>query len=208
MAARLWASRVATWAAAPLALALPAALPSWPTEHLALLALSFAALAVALAGWLQRGSEAEGRGLRRAAPDRPPGPRPSELEPPGPARDEDFFARLWSDVEGPGRGRDEAHAGTRRSRADSPAPVAPQEETSAEENLPGLSAEDLPVLAVLNHATCVEDLKILPGIGPKSAAAILAHRQKGGQAFSRLEDLVKVVGLGRPVLRKLQATNI
>ncbi|CAK0803048.1 unnamed protein product, partial [Prorocentrum cordatum] len=99
-----------------------------------------------------------------------------------------------------------ACASARRSRADSPAPTAPRQEDAPAKDSP--LAEDLPVLAVLNHATCVEDLKVLPGIGPKSAAAILAHRQRGGQAFGRLEDLVTVVGLGRPALRKLQAKSI
>jgi competence protein ComEA len=53
---------------------------------------------------------------------------------------------------------------------------------------------------VLNHATA-DDLKRLPGCGDKRAAAILALRARLG-SFSRVEQLLRVKGVGRTTLRK------
>jgi competence protein ComEA len=55
---------------------------------------------------------------------------------------------------------------------------------------------------VLNTAT-EEDLRRLPGIGAKRAAAILALRVRLGR-FRALEDLLKVKGLGRATLKRLR----
>jgi competence protein ComEA len=55
---------------------------------------------------------------------------------------------------------------------------------------------------VLNQAA-LEDLRRLPGVGPKRAQAILALRQRMGR-FRQLEDLLKVKGIGRSTLRKLR----
>ena len=52
----------------------------------------------------------------------------------------------------------------------------------------------------LNQAT-LEDLERLPGVGPKRAAAILAQRQRVGR-FQRIEELLRVKGIGRATLRK------
>jgi competence protein ComEA len=59
---------------------------------------------------------------------------------------------------------------------------------------------DSPV--VLNTAT-EEDLRRLPGIGAKRAAAILALRVRLGR-FRALEDLLKVKGIGRATLKRLR----
>jgi competence ComEA-like helix-hairpin-helix protein len=53
----------------------------------------------------------------------------------------------------------------------------------------------------LNTAT-VEQLQRLPGIGPKTAAAIVRFREKSGP-FRRVEDLLAVRGITRKKLEKI-----
>jgi competence protein ComEA len=55
---------------------------------------------------------------------------------------------------------------------------------------------------VLNLATA-EDLRRLPGIGPAKAAAILALRAKL-KRFRKVEDLLRVKGIGRRSLQRLR----
>lgn len=57
---------------------------------------------------------------------------------------------------------------------------------------------DTPVY--LNHASA-EELRRLPGVGAKRAEAILALRQRLGR-FHRVEDLLRVKGVGRTTLKK------
>lgn len=133
--------------------------------------------------------------------------------------DEDFFARLWHDVEGPPCLRNEARPSRSRSRADSPAsrrcareadslaPASHRCTVDDDEEEDDVPVAELSMLAVLNHATSLEDLRILRGIGPKSAAAIMEHRKKGGRPLKRVEELVTVVGLRRPQVRQLLAAN-
>lgn len=52
----------------------------------------------------------------------------------------------------------------------------------------------------VNTAT-IEDLRRLPGVGEKRALAILALRQRMGR-FQRVEDLLRVKGVGRGTLKK------
>ncbi len=52
----------------------------------------------------------------------------------------------------------------------------------------------------LNEAT-VDDLRRLPGVGAKRAEAILAHRRHVGR-FTRVEDLLRVKGVGRATIKK------
>jgi len=55
----------------------------------------------------------------------------------------------------------------------------------------------------LNSAT-VEDLRRLPRVGPKRAQAILDLRARMGGRFRRVEDLLRVRGVGRSTLTKLR----
>lgn len=74
--------------------------------------------------------------------------------------------------------------------APSPAPVAPKAEVATDK------------LVALNSATA-EQLQTLPGVGPKRAEAILALRQRIGH-FRRVEDLLRVKGIGMASLRRLK----
>jgi competence protein ComEA len=56
---------------------------------------------------------------------------------------------------------------------------------------------------VVNIQTAsVEELQRLPGIGPSKAAAIVAARQT--QPFRRVEDILRVRGIGRATFRRLR----
>ncbi len=80
-----------------------------------------------------------------------------------------------------------------------PSPAPPQGSARA----PGASSKATPEDPVsLNEAT-LEDLRRLPGVGPKKAEAILALRARMGR-FARPEDLLKVKGIGRGTFRKLR----
>ena len=48
-----------------------------------------------------------------------------------------------------------------------------------------------------------EELQLLPGIGPAKADAIVRHRER--RAFRRIEDLMRVRGIGRATFRRLRA---
>jgi len=76
---------------------------------------------------------------------------------------------------------------------------APDAETGS---APTTSAVTADGKVILNLAT-EDDLRKLPGIGPKKAEAILALRQKL-KKFSRAEDLLRVKGIGRKKLAKLR----
>lgn len=64
----------------------------------------------------------------------------------------------------------------------------------------GRATPESPV--TLNTAT-MEDLRRLPGVGPKKAEAILALRTRLGK-FRRPEDLLRVKGIGRGTFKKLR----
>jgi competence protein ComEA len=66
---------------------------------------------------------------------------------------------------------------------------------------PGTRARATPEDPVyVNHASA-EELRRLPGVGPKRAEAIVALRQRMGR-FQRIEDLLRVKGIGRTTLRR------
>jgi competence protein ComEA len=64
----------------------------------------------------------------------------------------------------------------------------------------GRASSDDPV--ILNTAD-VDDLRRLPGIGQKRADAIVALRSRLGR-FRAIEDLMKVKGIGRAMLKRLR----
>lgn len=71
---------------------------------------------------------------------------------------------------------------------------------SAEARRPPAAA---PVAGVLNVNTATaEQLALLPGVGPSRARAILEYRAK--QPFAKVEELRKVKGVGRGVMKRIQ----
>lgn len=57
---------------------------------------------------------------------------------------------------------------------------------------------------VVNIQTATADqLQLLPGIGPSKAQAIIASRER--RAFRRVEDILRVRGVGRATFRRLRS---
>jgi len=54
----------------------------------------------------------------------------------------------------------------------------------------------------INTAT-VQEFTLLPMIGPSKAAAVVTYREENGP-FEAIEDLVKVKGIGRRTLQRLE----
>ena len=65
----------------------------------------------------------------------------------------------------------------------------------------GATGGAVPQLININLASVVE-LEQLPGVGPATAKAIVAYREKNG-AFLKVEDLVKVRGIGPAKLSEI-----
>lgn len=63
------------------------------------------------------------------------------------------------------------------------------------------SSSDSPIIH-LNSAT-LEQLQLLPGVGPSKAQAILKYREENGP-FQQIEDLTKVTGIGPKSLEKMK----
>ena len=79
-----------------------------------------------------------------------------------------------------------------------PAPASPAEGASSTTTTHGRATSTEPVY--LNQAS-IEELRRLPGVGPKRAEAILVLRQRLGK-FQRVEDLLRVKGIGRAAVKK------
>lgn len=92
-----------------------------------------------------------------------------------------------------------AGAGAVAESADAGASAASASDGGAATEGAGRTAEGK---VLLNRAT-EEDLRHLPGIGATRAKAILALRAKLGR-FSRVEDLMRVKGIGRRSLARLR----
>lgn len=91
-----------------------------------------------------------------------------------------------------------ARASTSPSQTEADCPKPSKSESSAD----SVSAVLPDGRIVLNLASAGELTK-LPGIGPKRAEAILALRQRLGR-FRRVEDLLRVKGIGRKMLERLR----
>jgi competence protein ComEA len=75
---------------------------------------------------------------------------------------------------------------------------------SAQAKSSARSAAKPPVTSVVNINTAsAADLEGLPGIGAKTAARIIEHRQKNGP-FKKVEELMNVQGIGEKNFLKLK----
>lgn len=77
----------------------------------------------------------------------------------------------------------------------------PTAQASADAQVQTSDAAD--AAGVVNIQTAsVDELQRLPGIGPSKAAAIVAQRERS--AFRRVEDILRVRGIGRATFRRLR----
>lgn len=65
------------------------------------------------------------------------------------------------------------------------------------------AAQSAPTSPINVNSASVDELIKLPGIGPARAKAIVETRAKLG-GFKKLEDLMRVKGIGRATFRKLE----
>ena len=85
-----------------------------------------------------------------------------------------------------------------------PAPTTPPGQAAgAQAPANGAAGKATPENPVSLNTATFEDLRRLPGVGPKKAEAILALRAKIGK-FRRPEDLMRVKGIGRGTFKKLR----
>lgn len=84
-----------------------------------------------------------------------------------------------------------------------PAAMATAAPTPAEPAAPASAshARATPNEPVYLNQASVDELRRLPGVGPKRAEAILVLRQRLGR-FQRVEDLLRVKGVGRGAVKK------
>lgn len=82
------------------------------------------------------------------------------------------------------------------------ATLAPAD-ASAQRTRRSAAAQDDSTRGVVNIQTAsVEQLQLLPGVGPSKAQAIVDHRER--RAFRRIEDILRVRGIGRATFRHLR----
>lgn len=72
-----------------------------------------------------------------------------------------------------------------------------KQQVATEESKPAVSAK------VNINTAGVDELTKIPGIGPKTAEAIVAYRKDKGQ-FKKVDDLVEVKGIGAKKLENIR----
>jgi competence protein ComEA len=94
-------------------------------------------------------------------------------------------------------------AGDAGDRSPEPTPIPTPVSSEAPSPGAGLLADGRVVLNVASEA----ELTKLPGIGPSRARAILALRQRLTK-FRAVEDLLRIKGIGRKMLRRLRPSVV
>lgn len=75
---------------------------------------------------------------------------------------------------------------------------------SETESLSKIGAQEIPTNSIINlNSATLEQLDILPGIGPSKAMAIMEYRTKYGE-FRSLEQIMEVKGIGPKVFEKMK----
>jgi competence protein ComEA len=92
-------------------------------------------------------------------------------------------------------------AGSTRTPSASPAPSA---DAGAPPPASGVTADGK---VILNRAS-VDEMNLLPGVGPKRAQALVDLRTKLGGRFKRMADLLRLKGIGPKGLRKIEAKAV
>jgi competence protein ComEA len=87
---------------------------------------------------------------------------------------------------------------TANANANANAALPPTASSAAAPAAHGRATAEAPVFL---NAASVDELRRLPGVGPKRAEAILVLRQRLGR-FHRVEDLLRVKGVGRAAVKK------
>ena len=106
-------------------------------------------------------------------------------------------------VSAPRSPRVEAPARPVRSTARYPLAASPPADTAVSSGADhGTAAKKMTGVVNLNAASA-EDLGTLPGVGPKTAEAILAYRHEHGP-FQRVEDLLEIRGIGEKKLGRMR----
>lgn len=92
-------------------------------------------------------------------------------------------------------------SGPHTARARTSATSAAHASPSA--HAPSAPSSDTPDGVVNIQTASVEQLQLLPGIGPSKAQAIVTFRE--AHPFHRIEDLLRVRGIGRATFRRLRS---
>jgi competence protein ComEA len=106
----------------------------------------------------------------------------------------------------PGRGHVRAAASAAPA---SPSAVAPSASSAPDPDAgaappAGVTADGK---VILNRAS-VDEMGLLPGVGPKRAQAIVDLRTKLGGRFKRMADLLRLKGIGAKGLKKIEAKAV